>query len=298
MSDDSRISELLPMKDLPESQYMLLQSRLYMLLGEQTERYTMGESTSVTVETAQELLSSLCYTLSVALGNDRGCEKLLSCDPASLLKKGQELLKTKLAELKELWSKVCRTAPNIPNSYYRDTLKGIGVYLDHYDLYFFAHSRPACIDYPLMVLSFEKLQGLNYTEMYLKCMLAENVLLSKFDSVTVAKLLRKVFPNYEDHYMNLCEQPLINAIGLAAVGKPFTGILIDEGDMEMITERLGDSDKLRKGIDAAISRIYLELGFSDGFVLTYLLCYAEMLVPRIGSVLDTGDLSGVFISGA
>lgn len=62
MSDDSRISELLPMKDLPESQYMLLQSRLYMLLGEQTERYTEGESTSVTVETAQELLSSLCYT--------------------------------------------------------------------------------------------------------------------------------------------------------------------------------------------------------------------------------------------
>ena len=40
-------------------------ARLIALLAWQTRKYTKGESSSVTVETAQELLASLRYTLAV-----------------------------------------------------------------------------------------------------------------------------------------------------------------------------------------------------------------------------------------
>lgn len=41
-------------------------ARLAALLAWQTEKYTKGESSSVTVETAQELMASLRYTLAIA----------------------------------------------------------------------------------------------------------------------------------------------------------------------------------------------------------------------------------------
>lgn len=48
---------------LTETEANQLLEKLWCLLAKRTERYTMGDSTSVPVETAQELLASICFTL-------------------------------------------------------------------------------------------------------------------------------------------------------------------------------------------------------------------------------------------
>ena len=132
--------ELIPGRLFSEEDLQLLMSRLWALLAEQTERYTMGESTSVTVENAQELFASLWYTLTIVIEETHiPYERLLTEELMPIVKQGQAILKEMLKDAMQLWEAVCRTAPDIPNDYYADTLRGIRMYFDHYDLYFFAH---------------------------------------------------------------------------------------------------------------------------------------------------------------
>lgn len=139
-------------RQFSEAESRHLMERLWALLAEQTEKYTMGESTSVTVETAQELLHSLWYTLTLAAEEANiPQERLLTNDLPSLIEQGQEILRDKLEQTKKLWETVCCTAPPVQNVYYTDTLRGIGEYFKHYDLLYFAHQKPPCIDYPLLL---------------------------------------------------------------------------------------------------------------------------------------------------
>ena len=49
------------------AEQVVIQGKLWQLLERQTQRYTMEESASVRVETAQELLESLLYCLRLGL---------------------------------------------------------------------------------------------------------------------------------------------------------------------------------------------------------------------------------------
>ena len=42
--------------------------------------------------------------------------------------------------------------------------------------------------------------GLTYTEQYLKCMLAENLLIHGFEKNAVICVLQTVAPDYQEHY--------------------------------------------------------------------------------------------------
>ena len=168
--------ELIPSNLFSSDDLQILLPRLWELLGKQTERYTMGESTSVTVEAAQELFASLWYTITLAMDETHTpYSRLLSEELIPFLKQGQTILQDKLEGAKRLWEMVCRTASDIKNFYYTDTLRGIGDYLRRYDLYYFAHRKPLCIDYPLLNALSETMHGLTYTEQYLKCIYSQDV---------------------------------------------------------------------------------------------------------------------------
>ncbi len=85
-------------------------ARLVALLAWQTRKYTKGESSSVTVETAQELLASLRYTLAIAAEEKHiPRERLLTEELPPLIRQGQELLQGRLERAPERL--LCRHAP-------------------------------------------------------------------------------------------------------------------------------------------------------------------------------------------
>lgn len=89
------MTELIPINLFSEADTQLLMSRLWSLLAKQTERYTMGESTSVTVETAQELLASLWHTLTVAMDEtNTPYTRLLTDDLLPVVKQGRRFFWT------------------------------------------------------------------------------------------------------------------------------------------------------------------------------------------------------------
>ena len=290
--------ELIPSRLFSDGDQLLLMSRLRSLLAKQTERYTMGDSTSVTIEDAGELLASLWYTLTMAMDETHTpYEQLLTDDLMPIVKQGQTILQDKLKDTKQLWEAVCRTAPDIHNYYYIDTLRGIGDYFKHYDLYFFAHRKPALIDYPLLNPPPETMHGLSYTEQYLKNMLAENLILHQFDIRSVICVLRAVAPDYQEFYMNLCEQSLTNAIGLTLIGKDSRTLHIGTGEQEAIKNTLQNitRKKLRRILRISALAICDDMNITEDWIREYISSFAETLYPRIDAALKPEDVSHIFI---
>lgn len=55
----------------------LIKLKFWILLGKRIERYTMGDSSSVPVEIAEELLKSICFSLRRELDNANDRVELL-----------------------------------------------------------------------------------------------------------------------------------------------------------------------------------------------------------------------------
>ena len=274
-------------------------ARLVALLAWQTRKYTRGESSSVTVETAQELLASLRYTINVVTEETHiPQERLMTEELPPLIRQGQKLLQGRLERAKRLWAAVCRTAPELRNGYYADTLRGIGDHFGRYDLYFFAHLKPPCIDYPLLIAADEALQGLDFTEEYLKRVLTENLILSRFDGGAVRTLLRALHGGIEEAYLNLCEQPLTNALGLALLGKDARSLRIGKAEQEglLCLLRSKTREQRRQLMRCAALGLCVELETGDAWSRGYVTAFAESLLPRMDAALWAGDVSNIFIA--
>lgn len=160
------VSFIQPLTEVETSQFL---ERLWYLLAKRTERYTMGDSTSVPVETAQELLASICFTLQFEMEVSKLSPRdLLEKELDSVLKNGQTHLAEKKKEVDALWERVYALAEPQGNLGMIEALDYIQIFLKKYDLFFFSHQTPWDMGLPLLGPISENLKGISYVEVYLK----------------------------------------------------------------------------------------------------------------------------------
>ena len=154
---------------LTETEANQLLEKLWCLLAKRTERYTMGDSTSVPLETAQELLASICFTLQFEMEVSRlSSRDLLGKELNIVFKNGQAHLVEKVKEVNGLWERMHALTEERGNPGIIEMLNYIRIFLKKYDLYFFAHQTPWDMGLPLLWPAAEQLKGISYVEMYLK----------------------------------------------------------------------------------------------------------------------------------
>lgn len=160
------VSFIHPLTEVETNQFL---ERLWYLLAKRTERYTMGDSTSVPVETAQELLASICFTLQFEMEVSKLSPRdLLEKELDSVLKNGQTHLAEKKKEVDTLWERVYALAEPQGNPGMIEALDYIQIFLKKYDLFFFSHQTPWDMELPLLGPISENLKRISYVEMYLK----------------------------------------------------------------------------------------------------------------------------------
>ena len=261
-----------------------LRRRLLPLLVRRTELYTAGDS-SVRVETAQELLSSICCTLDEGLsGAPR--ETLLTADLEAVFTRGGQVLDRKAAACRELWSAACLTVPKLESRSLMETLRDLGLFWRRYDARFFAHRFPCDIDYPLLLPVSETLSGVSYLEAYLRGILAENALLAAFDAALLSRVLDTDCPIWRDAPVNLVSPVLANAVGRSLVGKDPRGLALAETDLSALAARFcGLSEEAAgKILCTAAEKVCDMAGICDGASRAYFAAAAAELLPRLQSV--------------
>lgn len=234
----------------PEARAKLFEA-FYHLLGLQVtsyhRHYGMGESTSVPEETAKELAESLWYTLEKAGG------KLLEEGLSSALARGQELLEAETEAAKRQLILIAATAPEAANDSYHDTLRTLNRFLQSYDPRHFAHRVPKFLEYPLLLSDWQDFRGIDQVNAYLRCMWLENQILADFAPEALEELYRQIDPDFWGIPLNLCRQPLLNALGLALLGKPIHTLALSSSD------RLCLKDVSKDQLNRAFSAVFAEL---------------------------------------
>lgn len=283
---------------LSESEQEKLIGRLWELLKTQAGKYNGIDSTSMTVEKAQEILESMLYTISVAAENGAAKEEILNGRLSLLLDRGRELLKEKQKAVKVEWKLLCRELPRIPNVYFLSTMENLGLFFDSYDIYFAAHHTSESIDYwPLCPVP-ETIKGISYIEEYIRRIQIENDFLNCFEREDVISLCEKYVPDYREALFNLCEPVLTNSIGLSLIGKAVRGLNISAVQREEIGHLLigRQKNEICDMIKEAVLSVCRQIGMSAENETDYLVSAAAGLGARIREAQKHRDLSGIFLS--
>ncbi|MDU6297158.1 DUF6179 domain-containing protein [Clostridium celatum] len=231
-------------KNISEDDRNLIEIKIWKLLSDRIERYTMGDSTSVPIEIAEELLKSICFSLELELNELESKNKIIiEEDLSNLLKDSWSKIESMMKEGKELLEAVIKSSPDIENISYNDTLNEIGEFFKIYDYRFFAHKIDCSIDYQLSNPISESLQGIEYINEYLKALLIENEFCSCFRKENIINILNSYCPDYKGLLINIFEPIVINTIGLDILGEDILSLDISEFQREMLLNTFKNMSK-------------------------------------------------------
>ncbi len=268
-----------------------VRGELWAMLAGKAEVLSLGDS-SIRTERAEELLRSLCFTVSLALEplpEAEAASKLAARPLRSLYLEGSLRLDRRLARAKAAYERALKESLPFENLAYRDTLESLGGFFRAYRPDLFAHDIPCMIDYPL----YREARGLGavYIEQYLAEWRLENAFLSKFPFERVTRLLNACFVNAREQVVNLFEPVAANALGLAlAGGDPLTLTVPAEarGYIRGMRRTL-EASEFRKRLAAAADDLSRRLG-ADGALLQ---AAAAELAGRLLQLPPEG-MAGVF----
>jgi hypothetical protein len=268
-----------------------IRRELWPMMARKAEVLSLGDS-SIRAEDAEELLRSLCFTISLALEplDDAGAaEKLASRPVRALYREGLERLYRRFDRAKAAYGRVKKAALPFENLAYRDTLKNLGGFFDAYRPDLFAHDIPCMIDYP----QFREARGLGavYMEQYLLEWAGEDAFLARFDFGRVARLLDAHFPDARAQVVNLFEPVAANALGLMLLGKDPAGLFVtaEDGARIFSLSREPGDGAFRARLDAAADGLSAKTG-ADGALLR---AASGALAARI-ALLPAEGMGGVF----
>lgn len=281
-----------------EAEQAQVLGRLWELLKKQAGKFNGIDSTSMSVERAQNILESMLYTLEVAIGGGIERAALLQTDLTPLLEQGRQILMRRKKEARVEWNLICRELPRVKNVYFLSTMKNLGFFFEQYDIYYGAHEIPCNIDYwPLCPVS-EPLKGVSYIEQYLHQIQMENDFLNAFDNRVVNCLHRHYVPDAAEALFNLCDPVLTNAIGLAMLAQEIMGLNISPAEQELLYQLLCDRpiDELHVLVEEAALSVCQRCGLTSSEEQDYFARAAAGLPARIFEAVKHQDLSHLFLS--
>ncbi|MFV0413277.1 MAG: DUF6179 domain-containing protein [Oscillospiraceae bacterium] len=212
-------------------------------------RFTQQESSSVPVETAQNLLHALLYSIGYGLKPlppAKAISLFSSAPPEQLYRQGQAQLQAGVQTARHLWQAARAAKITTPNKPYNYSLfKGIGAFFSGYSIAFAPQETPADLDYPLCVFS-NGFTGVEYMQEYVWALLLENRFVCLFAPGPVHRALLSRQPLYSELPINIFETVLLCALGCTLSGQPPAGLLPNKAALAALNERL-----LRCGVPVA-----------------------------------------------
>ena len=273
--------------------------KLWTLLGNVTERYTMGDSSSVPVEIAEELLKSITFLLNKETKNPQSIVKLFESESLeSAWKHSWTTIEKDIAKGKELLEEVIKTSTGIENISYEDTVVEIGRGFKVYDYRFCAHEIPCSIDYQLSNAVSEDLQGIDFINEYLTRLLFENKFCNNFAKEKIIGILKSYYKDYQRLLINIFEPLLTNIIGLDLVEADIFKLEMKSYEREVLlyTFKNITIKEIEEELIKSANSVCNKLKIVSDFEINYLKMTALNLLPRIEEGIKNNNLENIFLS--
>jgi hypothetical protein len=257
------------------------------LLAYKTERYNAGDSSSIRVEKAQEIMTSILFTIGLWLktyANPDDAVIVLQREPIQdLYKKGRLQINAMLDATKAVHTKLRQQLMDTPNVFYRETLeKGISGFFKLYDPDYSAQDIHITADYPLFN-PVPKLAGIEFIKAYVEAAYYENRFCSYFSADDIHHLLCGYAEDYQEHLLNIYEFVLTVAIGCIISGMDCSHLDITEAGKTFLIQTFSKQAKSEQ--EAAIFKAANELNRRFHFS-PELMQYIQYSLPIIASKIE------------
>ena len=265
---------------------------LYSLLSAQCKSFTGGQSSSLSVETVEALLSSICFSLS-CFANKYGQNALLKIPLEKALEGARDILKKRIQLCKTLYLTLLRLPFQPDNVSYRDTVNGMENFFKKYDYYFFADQVPCDIDYQLCLQVNENLWGVEFLTEYIKRLICEGRFCGAFQRYEITALLANFGSRNDELLINVFTPVLSNALGRALLGNDISTLEVTPDGIEKLFSMFAGLkyEEALPIVDKASKLLCSRVGFS-GYNAEYVTESARTLIPRICRC----DPKGLFLS--
>ncbi|MEI3612697.1 DUF6179 domain-containing protein [Pseudogracilibacillus sp. SO30301A] len=281
------------------------QRQLMSILKNLIRRYTQGESSSVTSETAVSILSSVLYAVDAYLLHFNDPEKAIDVLKNGNIKNGYDqdidLIRHCFEGTKQLYKEINNNKLEVAVEAYNITIdESIPVFLKKYGIIFDAHNTMASIDYPLAIDDMN-IQGVYYLKQYVTHLKMENQFCLLFNKDDLQQILvnygRICGFDYRIELFNIFELVFNNAIFSVLLGGHASQINISINQykhLEGLFNNLDDS-QMQSVILKAVDRLSHYFNINDPQMNGYLNQCGMNLVHRVKSVVKNNRLDTVVI---
>ena len=223
--------------------------QLIPILVELTEKYTSKESTSVSYQTAKQLMNAVIYCVdeinfvyNEADSRSR-LESEIGSDGKTAYMTGYELVVKKVLRSKALFEEIALDFNAYRNrAYYETVIEGMPAFFIYYDPKFNPQNHILTLDYPT-IKSVQNSCGIDAIYEYLSYTKLEQELLKAFPEEYITTLLSRYQADYEELFINIAGIVLRNIIVCMIVGKKITNHSFEKNDVDALQKFIESSSQ-------------------------------------------------------
>ena len=283
MTTNDELSLILP--ENAAGQFSL--EELYALLRECIACYTMGDHTSVPVDTARRLLEGILYCVDLSR-RFPARELPANASLQERMQAGSATARKIARRAKLLLYEAQRKQPPVTNRTFQETLLALPSFFRAYDTDFFAQEIPCSFDYPLCQPVSDSLLGAEYMLDYLRRWVAESVFLRAFPAETLRALYQRYYIDYEELLVNLYLPVAEMATLCALMQSPIRELSLSAKDYAAANKLLLDTDETAAHlcIRQATDDMLKELGFQNVLLASVTQQTAADLLARLRALMQ------------
>jgi len=286
-----------------EMEYFQLQ--IMNILKDLIMRYTQGESSSVTVDTAENIMSSIFYSIDTHLksldATEAAFEALKTGQIKQIYDKGLELVSACFKESRETYENIRKSRLKVGLEAYDSTImEAMPSFFEKYGAVFDAHNTMASIDYPLL-FDDTNITGIFYIRKYLEFLELETEFCSLFPENDIEKVLtiygQIYMIDYKKTLTNIFELTL-NACFFSVLSDGSTyELLISSTQYDILLNKLSgiNSPKLDLIIDETMNKLIIDLNLTQSKLSEYIERYKPDLITRLKFALETESLEKLIL---
>lgn len=272
---------------------------LSILLQKIAIKYTMKESSSISIEKAQQLMFSIIYSINIFLEEQNKNLSLVTnkTDAEFLYNNGLKVIRKKVNKAKDIYDKIKQNIYEVDNFSYNETIyDGINNFFINYDICYASHETPGMIDYQLFI-PVEKLTGIKYILSYIKKLYIENEFCRNYDLEKVDILLKSYSKDYSVLLINIFEFVLTNSIANVILEKDFKQLDItisDKNKLYLIFRNLSVFE-IEKLCLSSLNIILKEFNIKNKETIDYLIKSVSIIAQNIKNKIEI-NFGSLFIT--
>lgn len=271
------------------------------LVADLTEKYTSKESTSVSYETARQLMEAVKYCIDL---NGYEEKQFLEGDWPSAREAyvhGFELLMEKVKETQEIYNEMVVDFCSYGNRNYEDTVKkAISAFFLYYDVRFAPQETVITMDYPT-ICPIKDACGICAIEKYVCYINYEQIFLQSFPRAYVQHVLDEYYEDYRNQFDNVCRIFLRHLLGHALFQKSLHEELSAQ-DLEQMEQHILSTDQvtLRALLEGLLKKLVFRFyeGAEDEKMADYFSCDLDDFVVELRNAAENHVLDKMIVGNA